>query len=81
MEGIENIVVEMGKDVQRLELIADRFQKVGSQPDLTEKTRLQNWIILLIISNAAFIKKSYFRFSISNFRYAGKNECDFYLIG
>ncbi|MBK8344295.1 MAG: HAMP domain-containing histidine kinase [Bacteroidetes bacterium] len=37
MEGKENIVVEMGKDVQRLELIADRFSKVGSQPDLTEK--------------------------------------------
>ena len=37
MEGKKNIVEEMDKDVQRLELIADRFSKVGSQPDLTER--------------------------------------------
>jgi len=37
MEGKHQVVEEMGKDVQRLELIADRFSKVGSQPDLTNK--------------------------------------------
>ena len=37
MEQKRSVVEEMGKDVQRLELIADRFSKVGSQPDLTEK--------------------------------------------
>lgn len=36
MEGKHQVVEEMGKDVQRLELIADRFSKVGSQPDLAD---------------------------------------------
>lgn len=47
MEGKKNIVEEMEKDVKRLELIADRFSKVGSQPDLAERnliTELDNSI-------------------------------------
>ena len=47
MEGKKNIVEEMEKDVKRLELIADRFSKVGSQPDLAERnliTELENSI-------------------------------------
>jgi signal transduction histidine kinase len=32
-----NVVAEMEKDVKRLELIADRFSKVGSAPDLIER--------------------------------------------
>ncbi len=47
MEGKKNIVDEMEKDVKRLELIADRFSKVGSQPDLGERnliTELDNTI-------------------------------------
>ena len=30
----QNVVEEMDKDVKRPELIADRFSKVGSAPDL-----------------------------------------------
>lgn len=37
MESKKNIVDEMEKDVKRLELIADRFSKVGSQPDLSDR--------------------------------------------
>ncbi|HQU76017.1 MAG TPA: HAMP domain-containing sensor histidine kinase [Chitinophagales bacterium] len=33
----QNVVEEMDKDVKRLELIADRFSKVGSAPDLMER--------------------------------------------
>ncbi|MEZ5013653.1 MAG: HAMP domain-containing sensor histidine kinase [Chitinophagales bacterium] len=43
----QNIVEEMGKDIRRLELITDRFSKVGSQPELTERnliTELNNTI-------------------------------------
>lgn len=35
MSGVEqSIITEMGKDIHRLEVIADRFQKVGSSPKL-----------------------------------------------
>lgn len=37
MDGKKNIVDEMQKDVERLELIAARFSKVGSSPDLVER--------------------------------------------
>ncbi len=30
-----NIIEELRKDIQRLELVADRFSKIGSSPDLT----------------------------------------------
>lgn len=34
-QGVDTMIVtEMGKDIQRLEMIADRFQKVGSTPKL-----------------------------------------------
>lgn len=32
----EEIIIELGKDVDRLELIADRFSKIGSKPKLEE---------------------------------------------
>ena len=35
--GNEKIVIEIEKDIQRLELISDRFGKIGSQPHLDEK--------------------------------------------
>lgn len=35
-EETEEIVVELTKDVQRLELVADRFSKIGSTPELQE---------------------------------------------
>ena len=34
LDGRKHVMEEMDKDVQRLVLIADRFSKVGSQPDL-----------------------------------------------
>lgn len=37
LEGRQNIIDEMEKDVKRLELIADRFSKVGSLPDLVPR--------------------------------------------
>lgn len=34
-QGVDPMIVaEMGKDIQRLEMIADRFQKIGSTPNL-----------------------------------------------
>ncbi len=42
MESKRNIIDEMEKDVKRLELIADRFSKVGSQPDLTPQDLIQS---------------------------------------
>ncbi len=37
MESKKNIIDEMAKDIKRLELIADRFSKVGSLPDLSSR--------------------------------------------
>ena len=34
--GIEKIVLELGKDVDRLRLVSDRFGKIGSTPQLEE---------------------------------------------
>lgn len=35
LQGVDPMITsEMGKDIQRLEMIADRFQKVGSSPQL-----------------------------------------------
>ncbi len=35
MQGVDPMIIgEMGKDIERLEMIADRFQKVGSAPKL-----------------------------------------------
>ena len=35
-EEVKDILKELGKDVHRLELIADRFSKIGSAPELME---------------------------------------------
>ena len=46
-EGNKEAVVEMQKDLDRLKLVADRFGKVGSAPQLEEEnlvTRLQNMV-------------------------------------
>lgn len=37
IDGNENIVPEIDKDIQRLKLISDRFAKIGSIPKLEEK--------------------------------------------
>jgi signal transduction histidine kinase len=37
VQGNEKIVPEIEKDVQRLQLISDRFSKIGSTPQLEEK--------------------------------------------
>jgi signal transduction histidine kinase len=45
--GQKEIATEMQKDVDRLQLIADRFSKIGSKPQLTEDNillRLQNMV-------------------------------------
>ncbi len=46
-DGNKEAVVEMQKDLDRLKLVADRFGKVGSAPQLEEEnlvTRLQNMV-------------------------------------
>jgi signal transduction histidine kinase len=46
VQGNEKIVPEIEKDVQRLQLISDRFSKIGSTPQLEEKDlvdRLTIW--------------------------------------
>jgi two-component system, sporulation sensor kinase D len=35
-EGIDDIALEMNKDILRLQTIAERFSKIGSQPELTK---------------------------------------------
>lgn len=42
MEQKKNILEEMDKDVKRLELIADRFSKVGSTPDLITRNIIKD---------------------------------------
>lgn len=41
MPGNENMSIEIEKDVNRLELITDRFGKIGSKPQLEEKNLVQ----------------------------------------
>lgn len=50
--GAENIAPEIEKDVDRLELISDRFGKIGSQPKLEETN-----LILQIGAMMDYIKK------------------------
>lgn len=64
MEGKKNIVEEMDKDVQRLELIADRFSKVGSQPDLTERN-----LIVELNNSIDYIKHRSSKKVIFDFQY------------
>jgi len=35
--GVDDIALEMNKDILRLQTIAERFSKIGSQPELTEQ--------------------------------------------
>lgn len=51
-KGVESISTEIEKDVMRLELISDRFGKIGSKPHLEEKN-----IIVQINSMVDYIKK------------------------
>ncbi len=51
-EGNESVVTELGKDVDRLKLITDRFSKIGSVPKLEEKN-----IVEQIEHMTAYIRK------------------------
>lgn len=51
-KGVENISTEIEKDVMRLELISDRFGKIGSKPHLEEMN-----IIVQINNMIDYIKK------------------------
>ncbi|MGB4845751.1 MAG: HAMP domain-containing sensor histidine kinase [Ferruginibacter sp.] len=50
--GMEKIVPEMSKDVDRLKLVSDRFGKIGSTPQLEE-----NDIITQVESMVSYIKR------------------------
>lgn len=41
--GMEKIVPEMSKDVDRLKLVSERFGKIGSTPQLEETILLPRW--------------------------------------
>tara|TARA_B100000287_G_scaffold407803_1_gene433579 strand:- start:1805 stop:2506 length:702 start_codon:yes stop_codon:yes gene_type:complete len=47
----ESMVVEMGKDIKRLETITDRFSKIGSQPELKKES-----IVNLITRSIEYLK-------------------------
>lgn len=47
VEGNEKIVPEIQKDVQRLQLISDRFSKIGSTPQLEEKN-IEEQIVYMV---------------------------------
>jgi hypothetical protein len=51
-EGNEKIAAEMGKDVERLKLVSDRFGKIGSTPQLEEAN-----IVTQVESMVAYIKR------------------------
>lgn len=67
-ENVDSMITrEMGKDIERLEMIADRFQKIGSIPKLIEddfglllsrsvdylKPRISSKVSMQIVSNSA----------------------------
>lgn len=52
MPGLEKIVPEMTKDVDRLKLVSDRFGKIGSTPQLEEMNIVQQ-----VESMVAYIKR------------------------
>ncbi|HNU87132.1 MAG TPA: HAMP domain-containing sensor histidine kinase [Ferruginibacter sp.] len=52
MPGLEKIVPEMTKDVDRLKLVSDRFGKIGSTPQLEEMNIVQQ-----VQSMVAYIKR------------------------
>lgn len=51
-EGAENIAAEMGKDVERLKLVSDRFGKIGSTPVLEETN-----LVMQVKSMVEYIKR------------------------
>lgn len=51
-EGIQDLVLEMQKDIKRLETITERFSKIGSKPDLIDSN------IVDIIKNSITYLKS-----------------------
>lgn len=66
MESKKNIVDEMEKDVKRLELIADRFSKVGSQPDLSNRNLIQELENTIDYLKRRASKKVNFEFKFQN---------------
>jgi two-component sensor histidine kinase len=52
INGTEKIVPEIEKDVQRLQLVTDRFGKIGSKPKLEEKD-----VVLQVQHMISYIKK------------------------
>jgi signal transduction histidine kinase len=52
MPGMEKIVPEMAKDVDRLKLVSDRFGKIGSTPQLEEMN-----IVKQVESMVSYIKR------------------------
>ncbi len=66
MESKKNIVDEMEKDVKRLELIADRFSKVGSQPDLSDRNLIQELENTIDYLKRRASKKVNFDFTYAN---------------
>ena len=47
--GNEEVVSEMNKDILRLQMITERFSKIGSQPELKIKMLTQLLSVLFII--------------------------------
>jgi len=66
METKKNIIDEMEKDVKRLELIADRFSKVGSQPDLSRQNLVNELENTIDYIKRRASKKVNFDFRYSN---------------
>ncbi len=48
----EPLLVEMQRDISRLEIITDRFSKIGSEPDLTSQNLLE-----LVTESIEYLKK------------------------
>lgn len=79
LKGIDNSIIEnMEKDIDRLQMITDRFSKVGSAPDL-EKENLNNIIKTTIgYLEARISKKITFNFNFPDTPlYANINEALF----
>ena len=47
IQGNEQIITEIEKDINRLELISDRFGKIGSQPSLEERNVLEQITLMV----------------------------------
>ena len=67
----ESIVIEIGKDVARLETVTDRFSKIGSEPSFEEvsvkktiekithylRSRISDKVAITVVGNEAYISK------------------------